>query len=470
MVRKIIKVSFLLAVVLSEMLIVSCKHNFPEDKLLITLVEGSTEPDTDTDTWRYNKQTSIALIDPNSPEAPQLLTGSFYSALSPEISYDGKKFLFAARKEQNDPWQIWEMNLKNLNLTQVTFSSDNSIDPAYLPGGRLVFSRSLRNDSLKSGYALFTCNSDGTDLNRITYIPHDYYKPSVLRDGRIISYSRQSFPVESDPSIMVLRPDGTKSELFYKSDDELAVISRGWESMDGRIIFIESGDKNEGNSVISINYNRPLHSRINHTSGLGGDFYYAFPLEPGKLMISYKQAGDSKFKLYEFNTEKNITERLIFGSEDKDVLEAVAVRERERPKKLPSEVDAGVKTGLLFCQDINESGIDNAGRTFAKAERIEIMGIDSSLGIINVEDDGSFYLKIVADMPFKIKTLAGNGDIINGPGSWLWLRPNERRGCSGCHEDNEMVPENRYALAVGKDPIKVPLKTDIFTEKEVELE
>jgi hypothetical protein len=398
-----------------------------------------------------------------------MLTGSFYSALSPEISYDGKKFLFAARKEQNDPWQVWEMNLKNLKLTQVTFSSDNSIDPAYLPGGRLVFSRSLRNDSLKSGYALFTCNSDGTDLNRITYVPHDYYKPSVLSDGRIISYSRQSFPNESDPSIMVLRPDGTKSELFYRSDDELAVISRGWESMDGRIIFIESGDK-KGNSIISTNYNRPLHSRINHTSGLGGDFYYAFPLEPGKLMVSYKQAGDGKFMLYEFNTEENITERLIYGTEDKDVLEAVAVRERESPKKLPSEVDAGVKTGLLFCQDINESGIYNAGRTFVKAESIEIMGIDSSLGVINVEDDGSFYLKIAADMPFKIKTLAGNGDVINGPGSWLMLRPNERRGCSGCHEDNEMVPENRYALAVGKDPVKVPLQTVIFKEKEVELE
>ena len=35
------------------------------------------------------------------------------------------------------------------------------------------------------------------------------------------------------------------------------------------------------------------------------------------------------------------------------MIEAVPVEEYERPKKLPSEVDPQVKTGLLLCQDIN---------------------------------------------------------------------------------------------------------------------
>ena len=41
----------------------------------------------------------------------------------------------------------------------------------------------------------------------------------------------------------------------------------------------------------------------------------------------------------------------------------------------------------------------------AKASRIEIVGIDSSLGIVDVEEDGSFYLKIIADKPFRIQTV-----------------------------------------------------------------
>ena len=91
------------------------------------------------------------------------------------------------------------------------------------------------------------------------------------------------------------------------------------------------------------------------------------------------------------------------------------------------------------------------------ADRIEIIGVDSSLGVVKVEQDGSFYLKVTADMPFKIKTLDANGNTLNGPGSWIWLRPNERRGCIGCHEDHEMVPANRVALAVKNHPVAIPV-------------
>jgi hypothetical protein len=71
------------------------------------------------------------------------------------------------------------------------------------------------NDSLKSGHALFTCNTDGSNLKRITFSPHSYFAASVLMDGRVITIGRQVFPQEGMPSVMVLRPDGTKSELFY---------------------------------------------------------------------------------------------------------------------------------------------------------------------------------------------------------------------------------------------------------------
>ncbi|MBI5008516.1 MAG: hypothetical protein HZB98_02460, partial [Bacteroidia bacterium] len=102
--------------------------------------------------------------------------------------------------------------------------------------------------------------------------------------------------------------------------------------------------------------------------------------------------------------------------------------------------------------------------------RIEIMGVDSSLGVVKVEDDGSVYLKVAADMPFRIRTLDSKGSVVNGPGGWYYLRPNERRGCIGCHEDREMVPANRYAVAVSKNPVSVPVHYEGIKEKEVELE
>jgi hypothetical protein len=153
-------------------------------------------------------------------------------------------------------------------------------------------------------------------------------------------------------------------------------------------------------------------------------------------------------------------------------LDVVVVEERIRPKKLPSEVDMGVKTGLLLCQDINILDPQFRFTTMLnkKATRIELLGLNSSLGTVTVEEDGSFYLKAMADTPFRIQTLDENGKIVNGPCSWIWLRPNERRGCIGCHEDHELAPENNVPYSVRKDPVIIPVHITEVTEKEVELE
>jgi hypothetical protein len=52
----------------------------------------------------------------------------------------------------------------------------------------------------------------------------------------------------------------------------------------------------------------------------------------------------------------------------------------------------------------------------------------------------------------------------------MWLRPNERRGCVGCHEDHELVPDNRVPLSVKKPPVKIPVHVVKVKEKTVELE
>ena len=162
----------------------------------------------------------------------------------------------------------------------------------------------------------------------------------------------------------------------------------------------------------------------------------------------------------------------LYKSTVGDILEAVEVVVHERPRILPSEVDMEVRTGLLMCQNINVTGMNPPSGKYSlpAADRIEIIGIDSSLGVVKIEGDGSFYLKVAADMPFRIRTMDEKGNTVNGPGSWYWLRPNERRGCVGCHEDNELVPSNRYSLAVSRQPVAVPVHVTGIREKEVELE
>ena len=105
----------------------------------------------------------------------------------------------------------------------------------------------------------------------------------------------------------------------------------------------------------------------------------------------------------------------------------------------------GVKTGLLLCQDVNFHDINiSFSTTSAVVNKIRIIGKDSALGEINVERDGSFYLKVIADTPFKIQAVDNKGFAVGEPCGWIYLRPNERRGCVGCHEDHEQVPKTEF--------------------------
>lgn len=466
---------YILAIGISGLLISSCNKNSMEGRIVCTQVAVGMH-----DINNVNENSAghipgsqiVALTPGKSGGQAKLLTEKFFSACSPDISFSGEFMLFTAQKTENDSWQIWEMNLGNLKARQVTFLTEDCFDPAYLPDGRLVFSKFTANDKVKAELSLYTGKLDGTEIHQITFNPNSYFASRVLKDGRILTISRQLHPNVGDEMFMVSRPDGTKQELFYKGPENSSLHSCGWETREGKIIFIESadGNRNDGD-IISINYNRPLHSRVNLTADVKGEFYGVSPFQTGKLLVSYRSAKESNYALYEFDTE-NKTLSMLYENGDYNILEAIVVAKHERPRKLPSEVDMEAKTGLLLCQDINFQGMptDPGSGPHSKAVQIEVMGIDSTLGVVDVEEDGSFYLKVAADTPFRIKTIDKDGEVVNGPGSWIYVRPNERRGCIGCHENRELVPENRQPLSVLKDPVNVPYQSNKIDEKQTGLE
>lgn len=423
--------------------------------------------------WRVLPKAQIAALDPGKYGKSKVLTDEFHSACYPEISYDGKSMIFAAQKKEGDLWQIWEMDLRSLKSRKVISLGEDCFDPAYLPGGRMVFTRLTRNDTVKSAYCLYTCDLDGSALRQVTFSPQSCFATTVLKDGRLLTVSRQLLPGQETPMFMVLRPDGTKADMFYEGDEGTSLISRGRETTDGKIVFIEAEKGSPSKQhAISINYSRPLHSRINLIPGPEGAFNSVLPLSPGSLLLSYRMPDSVNFALYEFDPAMKSPGKVIYANQELNILDAVVAEKYQKPKKLPSEVDMHVKTGLLLCQDINfmgfESTIHNPG--IPKASMIEVLGIDSTYGVVPVEEDGSFYLKVLADTPFRIRTLDKDGRVLYGPCSWLWLRPNERRGCVGCHEDPELVPVNRIPLAVKTDPAIIPVHITRVKEKVVELE
>jgi hypothetical protein len=454
---------------------ISCSRNASDDNTLILTETPGNIQLTDHSSgvsWRNLPGARISSIDVQRPGSHKTLTGDFYSACFPEISYDWKFMLFAGQQKENDPWQIWEMNLNNLKYRQVTLGREDSTDPAYLPGGLIVFSKLTLNDTVKSAHCLYTCNTDGSGLKQITFSPDDNLATTVLRDGRLLTIKQQLLPVQGDPMLIVMRPDGTKADLFYVGPWNSILASSAHETSDGRIVFAESDNNRTAGRLVSVSYNRPLHTKTDLTSGIPGDFHNVLPLRSDKYLVCYRKSDSDRFALYEFDPEKKSLGQAVYNEPDYHILDIVQVKAYERPKKLPSEVDLQVKTGLLLCQDINfkDPFLPDNSSTVRKALKIEVLGVDTTYGVVEVEEDGSFQLKVMADTPFRIRTLDKDGNVVSGPCSWLWLRPNERRGCIGCHENPELVPDNMVSLAIKKSPVIIPVHITDVKEKIVELE
>src|SRR5215471_12866899 len=93
----------------------------------------------------------------------------------PEPSFDGRRVLFAMRRDGEDWFHLYEVNVDGGGLRQLTDGPFNDFGGTYLPDGRIVFC-SDRTGYLEEYHeerteTLFTMNGDGTDVRQLTFLP-----------------------------------------------------------------------------------------------------------------------------------------------------------------------------------------------------------------------------------------------------------------------------------------------------------
>jgi hypothetical protein len=392
----------------------------------------------------------LIAIDLDHPgKQAEVLSNGFESAAAPAISHDGRYLYFQGKKEGDPTSQIWVTDLQKKRTTRVTELAENCLFPAPLPDGTVIFSR----EGLISGklvYDLYRCQRDGTALTRITFDPSINIHASVLQEGRVLYNSSQQYPDTKTTSLKVMLPDGSKSEIYYRGDNVIAPLTGGSESTDGYIYFVEIGG-----GLCRVKHNRPLHTLEYLAYGLPGIFSSVYPMEDGKTLVSYRPTVYDPFALYFFDASTKEPPQLIH-KESGNIIEPLLVKSlAERPRILPSAVDQNNPTALLMSQDINHSMLPvNKGISGdSTAERIRVSTYDGELALVEVKADGSFYMKLDADTPFRLESLNNQGEVVRGPSDWIYLRPSERRACVGCHADPELAPENVQPLAVKEDPV-----------------
>jgi hypothetical protein len=159
-----------------------------------------------------------------------LPSGSF---LHPEVSWDGKRVLFAFCKtdpggfrpsaQTNQYYHLFEMSADGSNLRQLTEGPFDDFSARYLPNGKIMFISTRRGGYHRCGrgpcptHTLALASKDGSDPRVISFHETHEWDPSVLNDGRVI-YTRWDYVDRHAvhyQQLWTVRPDGSAVESFY---------------------------------------------------------------------------------------------------------------------------------------------------------------------------------------------------------------------------------------------------------------
>jgi hypothetical protein len=388
----------------------------------------------------FPDRSRIVALDPHGKGGIRVLTAEFHSARAAFVSPDGKRMVFAGRRQASDPWQVWEMQLNGGHPRLLTSQPGWYTDPAYLGDGRVILSG--RTETNGDGFALYT--TAGASLKRVTFHPEQDLASQVLPDGQVVFVSGGRY--------LISRDDGTGLRLFYQGADGSPASGRAWETEDGTVLVVERG------RLVGFSEKRPLHSRAELSGRVPGLFHSLSPLPSGALVVSYRPPNGKRYALYQFDPTDQRLQPLPGDDPAYHAVEPVVAAPRARPKAFYSVVDSSFRTGGLYCLNANASSLPAAGGAPASAgRRLRVLGRDGLVGEVPLAADGSFYIELPGDVPVRFETVDGQGRLVRGPSAWLWVRPNEHRGCVGCHQSQELAPDNRVPEALLGEPVTLPL-------------
>jgi hypothetical protein len=492
----------------------ACQGTAPDDLLLDTqptalvFVKSNDSSTLDNNFIGGGEASDLYMLTPISPNGQlknltDTWTGDNGAVADPEISYDGLKVIFSMRKKGSNNFDIYAMNLNgDPKLRQLTTASSDDCDPAYLPNGKIVFASNRRN--IRDEYErrevenLFTMSADGSNQQCISFNNSDDFDPMVLADGRVVWTRWEHHGNENRFPLFFTEPDGRSTFLFFGTHrggfhrnffhprelpdgKVIAVMSDAVLVDRGPLVILNSnqttGDPPQASDYLNITSNVPPNGDDK------GSFKYPFPLPDGRIVASFSPNGaeNGDYGLYIITRDgKNLT--LLYNDPQADELDAVVVAPRPKPPVRPEAIDKNDSTGVFVNQSVyfrqandgqmrpnkaiqeikqvmviegipvppNESNMD-IGETEFERRRV--------LGVAPVYADGSFSIRVPANVPISFNTLDSLGRAVVIKRSWLYARPGEKvTNCTGCHGPRgQKSNDNPIALAKVPTDLYVPV-------------
>lgn len=400
---------------------------------------------------RFPRGAQLLLVHQGKPKP---LVNGFADAASASVSFDGARILFAGKKAATDPWQVWELELANKSLRQVTSGKDDAIRPLYLPDGRFVYAQrtpagfQLRAQSLGESKSAEKVHAE-VDLStvQLTHADVSAIPVDVLLDGRILFEA--GFPLGSGttPELYLVYSDGSGVES-YRCDHGTARWG-GKQLASGDVVFTH------GASLAR--FTSPL-AREEHIAAPPAEYAGAIAeTKSGDWLVSAKSTSEKNYAIKRWKPGATALQT-IQSEPGKELEEPVLVAPHATPKRHPSGLHPWDYANLLALDArISRDGALKGIPATVRVEAKDATGNPVALGTAPIESDGSYFVKIPGDKPIRFAVLDAKGSILRQERGWFWARGGEQRICVGCHAGPERASENRVPAVLLRTTTPVDL-------------
>jgi hypothetical protein len=494
-----------LGLALAMVMVAGCRDSAPDDLILQTPTTDAlvfVKADQEETLNRTNGSSNLYKLSPISPsgEVTPLTNYTGASISDPCVSFDGLRILFSMRPAGGGNRNIYEIHADGSGLRQVTSGGGPDFDPLYLPDDRILFTSSRDSEMDEYNHApaehMYTCDADGSNLERVSFNQSDDFDPTLLPNGRILYTRWEHFGTMNRFPLFVTNPDGTGT--FHLYGPHQLNFFHPQPTPDGRIIAIESNMVEEDAGPLALlkteqgpadpvsggpGTNWDVLTPLVNLDGAPwphGSFKYPMPIGGNRFVCSYSlpAATDPEvdYGLYTFTlvqsgsgtpgdpatfTVANVS--FLYNDVATNEYDAQLLAPRARPPVVPSTIDRNLDYGEFLAQDVfNRGANDGQERPVKGVDAIDSIAVivarptrpgESNqisanefekrelLGFAPVYPDGSFRIRVPANTPVSWATLDGLGRGFVTKRTHLYVRPGERfETCFGCHEDRHAGP------------------------------
>lgn len=386
---------------------------------------------------RFPKGAQLLLL--HADHAEPLVPG-FAASADANVYFDGRLVLFAGKQLASDPWQIWELKLKDRSVRKVVVTATDAERPLYLPAGRMVYAvrttHGFRLDSTDDGHPL-----PYTPLNptagpgelALSYTQANAFPADILKDGRVLFEA--GFPLGSGttPELYLVYADGSGVES-YRCDHGQA----RWGG-----VQLSSGDVAFTHGVSLARFTSPLAHEERIAAPAAQYAGEIAETASGDWLLSTRASASGPYvlKLWKPGTAAMET---VLAKNGESLVEPVLVAQRTTPKRHPSGLHPWDYANLLALDArLSRDGALHGTPVAVRVETQDAAHHAVVMGTAPVEKDGSFFVQVPGDTPIRFALLDAKGAVLRQEHGWFWSRGGEQRICVGCHTGPERAADNR---------------------------